>query len=149
MSVHHLPIYPVAGVCCFHLVVEILFTSILLCHLTPQASFVAGANPRWLTKIVDSANKHGWTWLHHLHVAFEAAERYDLSGAHSHFIKSVGLRPSNAQAHRGLAVMEADPSQRQVHFAAAWQAAVDVLPTDPSGTVLGLGQQWAQLTLLI
>jgi hypothetical protein len=38
-------------------------------------SFVAGGRSQWLDKIVASAESYGWTWLHHYHVALEAAER--------------------------------------------------------------------------
>jgi hypothetical protein len=100
-------------------------------ELVPR-SFVAGARGAWLTRIVASAEKHGWTWLHHLHVAFEAVERFDLPAARAHYNASLALKVS-AHALRGLALLAEDPSQREALFAAAWHAAVrNVKEDDPS-----------------
>ena len=69
-----------------------------------------------------SAAKHGWTSLHHLHLAFEAAERYDVPTARKHLNASLELGKGSAQALRSLAVMVADTPSRLRLYAAAWEA---------------------------
>ena len=93
-------------------------------------TFVAGGQPQWLDKLVESAQAHGWTWLHHYHVALEAAERYDLDQARAHMNQSVAKRPS-AVAYRGLAVMSDTPQERIRNFNRAWDVAATMPNSDP------------------
>ena len=94
-------------------------------------TFVAGGNALWLTKLVESGARQGWTWLHHLHVAFEAAERYDLPSAAHHFNASLALK-RNPQALRGLAVTSVGAPTRRRFMEDAWQASLDVEASDPA-----------------
>ena len=71
----------------------------------------------------------------HLGLGIEAAERNDLEGARSHFASSIKLQPS-AHAHRGLAVLTSNASERQRHYEDAWAAAVAVPKTDPAAHLL-------------
>ena len=97
---------------------------------TPS-SFVAGAHPVWAEALSKSAAKHGWTSLHHLHLAFEAAERYDVPTARKHLNASLELGHNSAQALRA----RRDGSRHALSvtlYAAAWEASKAVPASDPS-----------------
>ena len=101
----------------------------------PGGSFVAGSDPRWASLIIASAERHGWTWLHHLHAGLESAERADVAGAASHFRSSQRLRP-NAHALRCLATLEVLPDTKVGLYKAAWDSAGTVTSTSFLGTFL-------------
>lgn len=94
-------------------------------------SFVAGARPEWLSRIVASAEAHGWTWLHHYHVANEAIERFDWAAARSHLNASLTIHRT-PHALRSLALVADGPTERAAHFLSAWKLArTDTLDDDP------------------
>ena len=83
-----------------------------------------GSDPKWLSALTRSAERHGYTWLHHLHIGLEVAERADFAAAAAHFEASIQLR-ANAHALRGLAVMAPVPSAVLSDKRGDWRA---VLP---------------------
>lgn len=80
--------------------------------LTPR-SWVAGGDPAWLELLETSGRLFGFSWLHHLHIATDAAERFDLKAARTNYEASLELYPS-AHALRGLGVMVGDPGAYHV-----------------------------------
>ena len=88
--------------------------------------------PQWVDRLERSAVTHGETFLHHLHVGIASAERRNYEAAVKSFEKSISLRPT-AVAHRNLAVVLDDTTDRATHYQAAWTIAVAAdLARDPA-----------------
>jgi len=82
---------------------------------TPPRSF--NVSPGWTATLRNSAQKHGATWLHHLHLGVARLEAGDFREARSHFEASADLK-ENALAFRCLAVLD----DRDGNLDAAWSA---------------------------
>lgn len=74
----------------------------------------------WISKLKESAVKHGWTWLHHVFVGTAELEIGNTADAMDHFTKSMAMQPS-VHAARGLAVF-VDASNASHFFDEAWKA---------------------------
>jgi len=81
----------------------------------PPQSF--NVSPGWTTALRNSAQKHGATWLHHLHLGVARLEAGDFREARSHFEASADLK-ENALAFRCLALLD----DREGNLDAAWSA---------------------------
>lgn len=73
--------------------------------LTPR-SFQVDA--LWMAKITESANAHGWTWLHHLHAGTIELEIGNVGAARKHFEDSLNLKVT-PHAARNLAIFVPTP----------------------------------------
>ncbi|MCX8092018.1 MAG: DUF5107 domain-containing protein, partial [Verrucomicrobiae bacterium] len=86
-------------------------------------SFVV--SPGWQTVLTESARRHGWTWLHHLHLGVAQLEAGAFSEAWKHFQASVTLR-ENAHAYRNIALLEQRDEKldsAQQNYERAWELA--------------------------
>jgi hypothetical protein len=63
---------------------------------------------RWLQKLEESAEKHGITWLHALHIAIGHIERSAVSFQLELLTQSMALKP-NPIAARCIAVLQTTP----------------------------------------
>lgn len=73
----------------------------------------------WLAILQQSANTHGMTWLHALHIGIALTERGAIEEPRSLFQKSMELNP-NPIAARCLAVLSSSPSDAWQTFQRAW-----------------------------
>ena len=78
----------------------------------------------WMAKIKESATKHGWTWLHHLHVGTIELEIGNSIAAHTHFQESLKLKVT-PHAARALEIF-VNASEAPHYFEAAWKAWVAI-----------------------
>jgi len=86
----------------------------------PPRSF--NVSPGWITLLTDSARRHGWTWLHHLHLGVAHLETGLFAEARKHFEDSLALK-DNALAHRNLALLherDGRPDKAQRAYERAW-----------------------------
>jgi hypothetical protein len=77
---------------------------------------------RWLQKLEESAEKHGMTWLHALHIAIGHIERGAVSYPLELLAQSMALKP-NPIAARCIAVLQTTPQAAWPFWQLAWQVA--------------------------
>ena len=101
----------------------------------------------WMQKLQTSAQQHGWTWLHPLHVGTIELEIGNAAAAKDHFTKSMAMQPS-AHAARALAIF-CNATDAPRHFEAAWTAWKAVDSSDPAKFRLGadLAKEYASWLL--
>jgi hypothetical protein len=87
--------------------------------------------PEWIALLQESAEAHGATWLHDLHLGIYLAEIGGVAQPTQLFQDSLRKRPSPI-AERNLAVLSQNASQATQHFLNAWKLAVDLPHDDPA-----------------
>lgn len=79
-------------------------------------------SPGWVAVLHKSAQDHGATWLHHLHLGVARLEAGAFAEAQAHFLASLKLK-DNAPAHRNLALLrerDGDLDGAQAAYQRAW-----------------------------
>jgi glutamate racemase len=79
-------------------------------------------SPGWIAVLTDSARRHGWTWLHHLHLGVAQLEAGAFADAKKHFEASLALKDT-AAAHRNLALLherDGDLDMARKDYERAW-----------------------------
>ena len=85
----------------------------------------------WLAKLEESAEKHGMTWLHALHLGICYTERGDIDKPKQLFAQSLELKP-NPIAARNLAVLSATAEEAYPYYEAAWATTHADFTEDPA-----------------
>ena len=85
----------------------------------------------WHVLITKSAEDHKATWLHHLYLGINLAERGNLAEPIDHFTRSLEMKP-NPVAARCLAVLSQTQEDAWTHYEQAWTILHSEWTTDAS-----------------
>lgn len=97
--------------------VELLTEGTFSAETLKQPPLSFNVSPGWFAALLESADKHGVTWLHHLHLGVARLEAGGFDEARECFQASVAMK-DNAPARRNLALLD----ERQGRLDAAQSA---------------------------
>ena len=85
----------------------------------------------WYLLLQKSATEKGASWLHHIHLGINGAERGDIEDPINHFKAAMDLKPNPISA-RCIAVLSKTQEEAWPLYQTAWQALHSLWVSDPS-----------------